>query len=378
MKKRILYTGPFDPKLCDGISSSMFDLLTFLKKRDHEVFIVSFMHDMDYCRDALEYTLEHSETKIVTRGENYCNFTMRGIDIYYELLPYTRNELLGNHPKVLKRYIKKMEDYNNSYTFTVDIDLTCLFANWLIGNQSAHFIRSPVVSINLYRHSPVFREVLRKKTVFTVSKFAQGKLQESLDVEAFVWPPLIDIDRFRFPNKVKVEKKIGYYSAGPHKGDNLVHELINKMPSSCFVIMGRCYSYHPDTAADNVIYLGNTMSFEDFYGEISLLLVPSVIDEGYSRVILEAFANGIPVIANRIGGIPESIGAAGIMIDIESSQDKMISKYISAITKILDDPQEYKQQSNKALERYKEYEREIYQKSAYYDDKFLCENRARP
>jgi TfoX/Sxy family transcriptional regulator of competence genes len=66
------------------------------------------------------------------------------------------------------------------------------------------------------------------------------------------------------------------------------------------------------------------------------------------------------------------------MIDIESSQDKMISKYISAITKILDDPQEYKQQSNKALERYKEYEREIYQKSAYYDDKFLCENRARP
>ena len=374
MKKKILYTGPFDPKLCDGISSSMFDLLTFLKKRDHEVFIVSFMHDTDYCRGALEYTLDHSKTEIVTRGENYCSFIMRGINIYYEILPYTRNETLGNHPKVLQRYIKKMEDYDNSYTFTVDIDRTCLFASWLIGNHSAHRIGSPVVSIELYRHSPVFREILRKKTVFTVSKFAQSKLKESLDVDAFVWPPLIDIDRFRFPKKLKVEKKIGYYSAGSHKGDNLVHELIHKMPSTYFVIMGQCYSYHPDTTADNVIYLGNTMSLEDFYGEISLLLVPSVTDEGHPRVIVEAFANGIPVIANRIGGIPESIGAAGIMIDIESSQDKMISKYISAITKILDDPHEYEQQSKKALERFRKYESEIYQKSAYYDDKFLCGN----
>ena len=36
-------------------------------------------------------------------------------------------------------------------------------------------------------------------------------------------------------------------------------------------------------------------------------------------MILEAAANGIPAIANQVGGIPEALGDSGVLIPIESS-----------------------------------------------------------
>lgn len=58
----------------------------------------------------------------------------------------------------------------------------------------------------------------------------------------------------------------------------------------------------------------------DVYGalaEIDLLLVPSAAHEATTRVILEAFAAGVPVIAYRAGGIPEVIhdGIDGRLVD---------------------------------------------------------------
>ena len=56
--------------------------------------------------------------------------------------------------------------------------------------------------------------------------------------------------------------------------------------------------------------------------QLSLLLVPSAGHEATTRVILEAFAAGVPVIAFRSGGIPEVIedGRTGFLVD---SADEM-------------------------------------------------------
>lgn len=45
----------------------------------------------------------------------------------------------------------------------------------------------------------------------------------------------------------------------------------------------------------------------DFFPEIDVLVVPSLFQEPFGRVAIEAFAHGVPVIAARSGGLPETI-----------------------------------------------------------------------
>ena len=98
---------------------------------------------------------------------------------------------------------------------------------------------------------------------------------------------------------------------------------------------------------------------KDFYRHIDLLLVPSIGAEGFGLVIPEAAANGIPVIANRIGGIPEALGDSGILIDYNPEQDEtndIARQYVNNITALLDDGAYYETLRRRSLDwadRYK-------------------------
>lgn len=64
-----------------------------------------------------------------------------------------------------------------------------------------------------------------------------------------------------------------------------------------------------------VRFLGKVEA-SSFYRDIDLLVVPSVWDEPLGRVVLEAFAYGLPVVATPVGGLPEiTKGYAGIVCD---------------------------------------------------------------
>jgi len=52
------------------------------------------------------------------------------------------------------------------------------------------------------------------------------------------------------------------------------------------------------------------------YGQTRILLVPSFCYESSARVVFEANANGIPVLAANRGGIPETMGGAGKLLPI--------------------------------------------------------------
>ena len=51
------------------------------------------------------------------------------------------------------------------------------------------------------------------------------------------------------------------------------------------------------------------------YRDTRLLLMPSIWEETFGRTVIEAQLNGIPVLASRRGGLPESVGAGGWLID---------------------------------------------------------------
>jgi glycosyltransferase involved in cell wall biosynthesis len=50
-------------------------------------------------------------------------------------------------------------------------------------------------------------------------------------------------------------------------------------------------------------------------------LAPSIWSEAYGRVVTEAQYSGIPVLASNRGGLPEAVGAGGVVLDPAESID---------------------------------------------------------
>jgi len=75
-------------------------------------------------------------------------------------------------------------------------------------------------------------------------------------------------------------------------------------------------SLRKNTASSSVLFLGRVAP-RDFYPQVDIVVVPSLLREALGLVVAEALAFGKPVIASRRGGIPEMIkdGENGILFD---------------------------------------------------------------
>jgi glycosyltransferase involved in cell wall biosynthesis len=64
------------------------------------------------------------------------------------------------------------------------------------------------------------------------------------------------------------------------------------------------------------------------------LIVPSLWYEGAPRIILEAYAAGVPVLASRIGALPELVehGASGLLFPPNE-----VAALATAVTRLADD-----------------------------------------
>lgn len=88
----------------------------------------------------------------------------------------------------------------------------------------------------------------------------------------------------------------------------------------------------------------------DFFAEIDVLIVPSLWYEPMGRVVIEAYAHGIPVMVHGAGGLLELVkeGETGVVIDINNQ-----SNFESALQKFKQ--LDYVTLSNHCLEQAKHY-----------------------
>jgi glycosyltransferase involved in cell wall biosynthesis len=70
------------------------------------------------------------------------------------------------------------------------------------------------------------------------------------------------------------------------------------------------------------------------YGVADVGVVPSVVEESFSLASLEMMACSLPVVASRVGGIPEVIndGVTGWLIDIPNAVDSWVDALVSLLT----------------------------------------------
>jgi glycosyltransferase involved in cell wall biosynthesis len=87
----------------------------------------------------------------------------------------------------------------------------------------------------------------------------------------------------------------------------------------------------------NVTLQRPVADMRDVYKRTKILLAPSRWEEAYGRVASEVQISGIPVVASDRGGLPEAVGAGGILLN----PDGDIADWVSAVEKLWSDKKYY-------------------------------------
>jgi glycosyltransferase involved in cell wall biosynthesis len=82
------------------------------------------------------------------------------------------------------------------------------------------------------------------------------------------------------------------------------------------------------------------------YRRAKIVLVPSQWKEAWGRIVSEAHLSGIPVVASNIGGLPESTGPGGVLLDPSTPA----ADWAAEIKRLWTDKEHYQRLSQAALD----------------------------
>lgn len=155
------------------------------------------------------------------------------------------------------------------------------------------------------------RHISSVDAVVTSSEFLRRTLMEIFGVESTVVTPLT---KFVGPDAaLNRSGKILFFSPVDYKGVDTALGIAGLMKDEKFIFVGNA---KPRTVTkmrrhDNVEYVSWLEDPTRVYGEAKLLIVPSVIPEGYGMVCVEAMSRGLPCVVSGVGALPETVGLGG-------------------------------------------------------------------
>lgn len=152
------------------------------------------------------------------------------------------------------------------------------------------------------------------------------------------------------PNR---EKAVLFICAtlGQHKGIHIFTQLALALPSVRFIAVGQDQQGFASGFPPNVEWHPWLDDTSGAYQRASILVVPSQLPETFGRVVIEAQAHGIPVLASQAGALPETVGLGGCAI----SPPDDVNAWIQELTTLLADEQRYATLSSAARANAEQY-----------------------
>lgn len=199
-----------------------------------------------------------------------------------------------------------------------------------------HMGNPPVFLIPTFLERRAFRGA---DSVSFVSKDTREAWEKSLGFvlsQARVMRTPISTDRILFIQRVKTSATdpfvlltLGRLSS--IKGVDIALQAVRQLRDSGFSVVLWIMGTGPEEPrlrqltrelelTDHVKFLGFVNDPSSLFAQIDFLLQPSTRTEGVPNSVLEAMASGMPVIASRVGGIPEVIidKETGVLVDPEN------------------------------------------------------------
>lgn len=200
-----------------------------------------------------------------------------------------------------------------------------------------------------FLQSGIEREFLRffyTDTIITNSQHTYRQLWNSLKKKSLVSLPLIDIRKYQV--KVNSREYITMINYRIEKGKKIFDKISKLLPNEKFLAVRGWMAIkglRKPLQIDNIKIVGPFEDMRRVYSQTRLLLIPSLCEEAFGRVALEAGINGIPVIASNRGGLKEAVGKGGVLIN-----DYQNEKAWAVAIKRFEEREYYQKMSRQAID----------------------------
>ena len=155
---------------------------------------------------------------------------------------------------------------------------------------------------------------------------------------AAVVPPLVDREAYRLTS---TRRHVTMVNPRRIKGGQTAFDLARACPDIPFTFVEAWHTKDEFVrrlraaarAMPNVTWRKPTLDMRSIYASTRILLAPSEWEETWGRVVTEAHAAGIPVLARAYAGLPESVGTGGILM----APDASLAEWTQALRSMWDD-----------------------------------------
>ena len=210
--------------------------------------------------------------------------------------------------------------------------------------------------------------------VIVPSRFAAEHYRRTLGLHCEVLSNIIDLGRVQIGahDSQYVTFVTPSYEKGVYAFARIADELGRRRPDiPLLVVEGRGTERTlVDCGIDlrvhgNVSLMANTPDPRQFWSVTKLCLMPSLWWENQPLAAIEAMVNGIPVIGSDRGGIPETLGDAGVILPLperltsttrELPTPEEIAPWVEAVIRLWDDPvvyRDHRERAHREAERWK-------------------------
>lgn len=340
----------------------------------HLLFIANFAADAGYAWDTIEAVFRGVGTRLVDDGHritvayagmpNGPSRRMRGAPFDFIAFDYNRVfqptglrtflQLL-RHRQVDALYLTDRESWSPRYALFRRAGVRhIILHDRTSGSRTLRPRSIRALKRTLHRCAP-----LAADCYIGVSRFVQQRL-----IDCNGTPPRlthlvyngIDLDRFEGDTSIDIHALIGVPSTTPvvfcsgrvaeYKGFQTVVDAASILRRCvrreiAFVLCGdgpflpELKVQAHNAGCTNVYFLGRRSDIPQLLQSATIAVVPSLWEEAFGLTVAEAMVAGVPLIATRVGGIPELLeqNRTGVLID--RGQPEALAH---AIARLLDDP----------------------------------------
>jgi len=231
-------------------------------------------------------------------------------------------------------------------------------------NPLAHTALAANLPVVFYLHDVEFDfqdedlPILQRSHFIANSNFTARVFHERTGFGSTVIPPLVEPENYR--NNAPGGAVL-FVNPNPLKGLDVALTLAEQCPDIPFIFVEnwvvpeevRKISQTRSAKLRNIEWLQPTSDMKSLYARAKIVLAPSgapymgkpvKLVEAWGRIATEAHFSGIPVIASNQGGLVESVGPGGILVDPNAD----ISVWQAALRSLWDNPQRYSEVSDQA------------------------------
>lgn len=331
MRILIVTGNPHIPQFSGGIESSTHDLALELQKRGHYVAVL--------CRLTMDGGLAGFLIRLV-RDISRHHFPA---DRYLGYPIYRQRYVLLSIPAAVREFIP---------------DVAIVQVGEAV--RLTHALGACDVPVLFYLHDATFNikmemlggslRTLENVQFIANSAFTARRYRELFDIESIVIPPLFIADRYQTQRK---SSNVTFINPHVLKGKEIAFRIAEQCPEIPFSFVESWPIPGKELKElsarirrlPNVTLRRRTENMKSVYSKAKILLVPSICEEAWGRVVTEAQFSGIPVLSSHLGGLPESVGPGGIMLDPNGP----VEPWVETLKRLWSDEEFYREKSAAAL-----------------------------